>query len=150
MVKQSSENPVNLEEPDMTEDPDQALMNETLSYTDVNRFITELKELIDTHKTPPMKLQEYIKQFEVRVGHAHKKTLENVDRAFVKSLIERHPYFKNPSNYAIRLITIMKYLKKKGVDIHIHDMDLLVDQIVQSIEGVKKTDYGKYIRKGRF
>ncbi len=40
----------------------------------------------------------------------------------------------------------MKYLKKKGIDINMPDMDLLVDEIIQTIDGVKKRGYGQYSR----
>lgn len=63
-------------------------------------------------------------------------------------LLKKHPYFKKPSDHPIRLITIMKYLKKKGVDTSIHNIDLLVEELILGIDGVKKIQSNKYIFKG--
>jgi len=52
--------------------------------------------------------------------------------------------FKNPNDYGIRLVTIMKYLKKKGVDVSLPDIDILIDEIVKSCDDVKSSEFGKY------
>ncbi len=41
----------------------------------------------------------------------------------------------------------MKYLKKKGIDISIPDIDLLIEDIMLSIQGVTKIGDGRYKRK---
>lgn len=64
----------------------------------------------------------------------------------IRTLIEKHQYFKNPSTHAIRLTAIMKYLKKKGVELNFYNADLYVDCIIQSIHGVTKVDHYKYYK----
>lgn len=59
-------------------------------------------------------------------------------------VIKRHPYFKNPCKYPIRIISIMKYLKKKGFDVNEKDFDLKVDQLVSQFPNVIKIDFGLY------
>ena len=59
----------------------------------------------------------------------------------------KHPYFKNPCDYPIRLITILKYLKHKGFNMNYTDIDLYVDRIIQKIDGVKKVGRGLYLYK---
>jgi hypothetical protein len=109
--------------------------------------LEDIKSLLEKHDNPALELQKYLSDVESKINDENKLKLESVDRTQIKHLIEKHPYFKNPSTYHIRLITIMKYLKKKGIDITINDFDLLVDEIIMSIEGVEKISYGKYSRK---
>jgi len=106
--------------------------------------LKDIKKLLEKHENPVIELHKYLTDVEVKINDAHKREL---NREAIKALIEKHPYFKNPSTYHIRLITIMKYLKKKGVDITLNDFDLLVDEIIMSIDGVEKISYGKYSRK---
>ncbi len=67
-----------------------------------------------------------------------------VDKSALKEVIMKHPFFKNPNDYHIRLITILKYLKKKSMFVDIEDFDLIVDDVIQSISNVKKISEGKY------
>ncbi len=82
-----------------------------------------------------------------------KTSLENliqiadVDEKKIKKVIEKHPYFKNPCDYPIRLITIMKYLKKKGLNTNYKNIDLIVDRLIQEINGVKKVGDGMYLKR---
>lgn len=129
--------------------PDGLVQNtgyEAIDILNMNGVISDLKKLIDSHDDPSHQLTEYLNRVEEKIEIVSKNELLNVDRKHVKSLIERHPFFKNPNTYAIRLITIMKYIKKKGVNINIPDMDLLVEEIIMSIDGVTKVGYGKYSR----
>jgi len=114
---------------------------------EMNDVLNEIKHLIAKHDNPSEELQRYLEEVSSKISDENRQVLDNVDQASVKMLIEKHPYFKNPSSYHIRLITIMKYLKKKGVNITIPDFDLLVDQIILSIDGVEKIGYGRYRRQ---
>ncbi|MDO4772313.1 MAG: hypothetical protein Q4A72_01880 [Bacillota bacterium] len=58
--------------------------------------------------------------------------------------IRKHPYFKNPCKYPIRIISIMKYLKKKGFDVKEKDIDLKVDELISQLPDVTKVDFGLY------
>ena len=114
---------------------------------EMNDVLNEIKMLLENHDNPTEELQKYLHEVSSKINDENRIALENVDQDSVKLLIEKHPYFKNPSTYHIRLITIMKYLKRKGVDITIPDFDLLVDNIILSIDGVEKIGYGKYRRR---
>ncbi len=116
---------------------------------EMNDVLNDIKELLEKHDNPSLELQKYLTEVETQIITQNQKQLDSVDKENIKQLIEKHPYFKNPSSYHIRLITIMKYLKKKGVDITMSDFDLLVDDIILTIEGVEKIGYGKY-RRERF
>lgn len=129
--------------------PDESVQKsgyEAIDILNMNGVISDLKKLIDSHDDPSHQLTEYLNKVEEKIEIVSKNELLNVDKDQVKALIEKHPFFKNPNTYAIRLITIMKYIKKKGTNINIPDMDLLVDEIIMSIDGVTKVGYGKYSR----
>ncbi len=59
-------------------------------------------------------------------------------------IIKKHPYFKNPCKYPIRIISIMKYLKRKGLDVHAEDADLKVDALLSSLGNVNRIAFGLY------
>ncbi len=109
-------------------------------------IIENIRMLLDKYENPSESLAAYLSEVEASLEEENKRKLSEVDRQEVKCIIERHPFFKNPNNYYIRLITVMKYLKKKGIDISLPDMDILVDEIILSIDGVKKRGYGQYSR----
>lgn len=85
-------------------------------------------------------LQEKLRQFE-----AGRPVLP--DQKLMAEAIERHPYFRNPCDYPIRLLTILKYLKGRGFDMNYADIDIYVDHLVQRISGVKKVGRGLYLRE---
>jgi len=122
-----------------TENPNNALQ--------MNDIIKDIKFLIEKHEDPKDTLNQYLDQVEERIETHFANQLNLVDQQHIKQLIEKHPYFKNPCNYHIRSITIMKYLKKKGIDISIPDIDLLIEDIMLSIQGVTKIGDGRYKRK---
>lgn len=131
---------------DVPEPDDQTIRPIASERLERNDIINDIKTLLEQHDNPTDILQQYIDQVEERIEEEERGLLETVDKQNIKTLIEKHPFFKNPNNYHIRLITIMKYLKKKGVQINIPDMDLMVDEIIQTIEGVSKRGYGQYSR----
>ncbi len=131
---------------DVPEPDDQTIRPIASERLERNDIINDIRTLLEQHDNPANILQQYIEEVEERIEEEGRSQLEMVDKESIKTLIERHPFFKNPNNYHIRLITIMKYLKKKGVDINIPDMDLLVDEIIQTIDGVNKKAYGQYSR----
>ncbi len=131
---------------DVPEPDDQTIRPIASERLESKDIINDIKTLLEQHDDPTVILQQYIGEVEERIEEEERTQLETVDRDSIKKLIEKHPFFKNPNNYHIRLITIMKYLKKKGIDINMPDMDLLVDEIIQTIDGVKKRGYGQYSR----
>lgn len=126
------------------DDPDGDPSSQKSHSPNIRTFINDLKNLVSNGEGASDSLIEYIDDFEKEF---QKSSLDGVDRDKIKTLIEKHPYFKNPSTYHIRQITIMKYLRKKGIDVSVKDIDLLVDSIIMTIDGVEKIGYGKYRRK---
>ncbi len=112
--------------------------------TQIANIIEEMKMLVNKYNNPKKHLNDYLKKVEEDMEDLNLN--EIVDRVEIKKQIEKHPYFKNPCNYHIRLLTIMKYLKKKGFNINIRDIDLVVDDIIQEIDGVEKIGDGRYTR----
>lgn len=125
--------------------PEQSCLSK--SNISIEEVVSDLKSLLKKQVNASPELHRYLNLVEKQMSEDEKNRLSRVDQEAIKLLVEKHPYFKNPSTYHIRLITIMKYLKKKGVDISIKDIDLLVDEIILSIDGVERISYGKYKRK---
>ncbi|MCT4605305.1 MAG: hypothetical protein N4A64_04230 [Marinisporobacter sp.] len=111
------------------------------------KFLEDLKKLLKEYNKPISKIEYLISELEGNNDFENVIRIFDIDKNSIKKKIERHPYFKNPCDYPIRLVTIMKYLKKKGVNIKYQDMDLIVDQLIQEIDGVKKVGDGMYLKK---
>lgn len=111
------------------------------------RFLKEFKKFLKQHNKPTGQVDYLIHKIEGTMGRENVIRIFDIDEKSIKNKIEKHPYFKNPCDYPIRLVTIMKYLKKKGVDTTYKDIDLIVDKLIQEIEGVKKIGDGMYIKK---
>ncbi len=111
------------------------------------KFLRELKKFLKRYNRSTNQIDYLIKKIEEDMGIEKAIQIYDIDEYKIKKNIEKHPYFKNPCNYPIRLITIMKYLKKKGINIHYTDIDLIVDKLIQEIEGVKKIGDGMYLKK---
>jgi len=108
------------------------------------KLLSDIKELIK--KDDKGKLEAYIEEVENLLSYETISYYEKESEK-IKQLIRKHPYFKNPCTYPIRLLTIMKYLKKKGIDTKIKDIDLLVNRTVESMDGVSTAGPGMYIVK---
>lgn len=136
---------------DLPENPDDAPSAKDTDVVSigVDELIKDIKEMIKNDSDHKERLSSYLSTIEKQIESQNKLDLNNVDRDAIKKLIEKHPYFKNPNSYHIRMITIMKYLKKKHVDVSMPDFDLLIDEIIQTIDGVTKVADGKYKRKSK-
>ncbi|MBN2899164.1 MAG: hypothetical protein JXO44_10365 [Clostridia bacterium] len=118
-----------------------------LEMIKIDNVLNDIKSIIGDNSQSDQKLIHYISKVESHLNHHQIQELNSVDKDAIKNLILRHPYFRNPCNYNIRLTTIMKYLKKKGIDVHLRNMDLLVDEVILSINGIEKKGYDKYFMK---
>jgi hypothetical protein len=118
-----------------------------LEMIKIDHVINDIKSIIGDNAQSDEQLIHYISKVENHLNNHQILELNSVDRDAVKALILKHPYFRNPCNYNIRLTTIMKYLKKKGVDVHLRNIDLLVDEVIMSIDGIEKKGYDKYYLK---
>lgn len=111
------------------------------------KFLKEFKKLLRNYNKPTDQIDYLISELEGNIDFENVIHIFDIDEKSIKKKIEKHPYFKNPCDYHIRLVTIMKYLKKKGVNIHYKDMDLVVDKLIQEIDGVKKVGDGMYLKR---
>lgn len=111
------------------------------------KFLRELRKFLKRYNKNTSQIDYLIKKIEEDMGLEKAIQIYDIDEYKIKKSIEKHPYFKNPCNYPIRLITIMKYLKKKGINMHYTDIDLIVDRLIQEIEDVHKVGEGMYIKK---
>lgn len=132
--------------PENSDDGDSVESKKDINTIGVDKLIKDIKKMIENDGNHKDELTKYLANIEKQIESKNLIDLQDIDKNEIKELIEKHPFFKNPNTYHIRLITIMKYLKKKGIDILINDMDLLVDEIIQTIDGVKKIADGKYSR----
>jgi hypothetical protein len=110
----------------------------------LNSVIDDIKEVLIKHENPKEILEEYLMSIESKIDTERMLKIHEINKDNIKKLIEGHPYFKNPNDYGIRLVTIMKYLKKKGVDVSLSDIDILVDEIVKTCDNVQSEEFGKY------
>lgn len=113
----------------------------------IDNVINDIKLIIGNDTQSDEQLKHYISKVESHLNNHQIQELNSIDREEIKRLILKHPYFRNPCNYNIRLTTIMKYLKKKGLDPHLRNVDLLVDEVIMSIDGIEKKGYDKYFMK---
>lgn len=84
-------------------------------------------------------------QSQIEWFNSEKSSVSLPDRQEIERLIRNHPYFRNPSSYPIRLLTILKYLRKSGINVHYKDIDIYVDSIMTGMEEVRKTGRGLYM-----
>ena len=125
--------------------PDNTLfLKDVDQEVDMLNVINDIREMINNQDTPTEVVNEYLKKVEQEIAITENKSINEKNDKIIK-LIKKHPYFKNPCNYPIRLLTVMKYLKKKGIDISENDIDLMVDELIQGLDGVKMIGNGKYI-----
>ncbi|HKL41229.1 MAG TPA: hypothetical protein VJ962_01400 [Clostridia bacterium] len=114
------------------------------SGVNLNNVIDDIKEVLIKHDNPKKILKEYLNNIESKIDTERMLKIHEINRENIKEMILSHPYFRNPNDYGIRLVSIMKYLKKKGVDVSIPDIDIFVDEIVKSIDSVESVEFGKY------
>ena len=111
------------------------------------KFLKEFEKLLKKYNKPTNQIDYLINELEGNIDFENVIHIFDIDEKSIKKKIEKHPYFKNPCDYPIRIITIMKYLKKKGVNIDYKDMDLIVDKLIREMDGVKKVGDGMYLKK---
>ena len=112
-------------------------------------FYRSLKEQFRLYGKPVAELDFIISNLQEQIRGFDDGNAPLPDQRRIEELIAKHPYFKNPCDYPIRLLTILKYLKRKGISMHYADIDIYVDNLLQKMEGVKKVGRGLYIVRGR-
>ncbi len=107
-------------------------------------FYKELRAFFKEYAKPLDEIDFIIGNIEANISIFNQSGAIVIDADKILSQIEKHPYFKNPCAYPIRLITILKYLKGKGFNMNFKDIDIYVDKLIQKVEGVKKVGRGLY------
>lgn len=118
-----------------------------LQILEIDEVLKNIKTIISNNSSSTDHLERYISDVERKISKRQRSDAKLLDKDLIKKLILKHPYFKNHCNYSIRMITIIKYLKKKGIDIDISNIDEIVEDIILSIDDVEKIGYGKYFKK---
>jgi hypothetical protein len=116
-----------------------------------------IREELNFYKTLKNHFREYgknaddidfiIRNLEDQIAVFNSGSTHLPDEEKFMTAIEKHPYFKNPCDYPIRLLTILKYLKRRGFNMNYADIDLYVDKIIQKMDGVRKVGRGLYKRQ---
>lgn len=109
-------------------------------------FYKDLKTFFKEYNKPVEDIDFVIRNIESDIEMFSNGNHLILDEEKIVKQIERHPYFKNPGDYPIRLLTILKYLKKKGFNMHYRDIDIYIDNLIQKVDGVKKVGRGLYIK----
>ncbi len=107
-------------------------------------FYKDLKLFFKEHGKPTIEIDFIIKNLESNIEIFNNTSNILLKEQDILKQIAKHPYFKNPGDYPIRLLTILKYLKKKGFNMQYKDIDIYIDQLVQKLDGVKKVGRGLY------
>lgn len=120
-------------------------------------FFKELEEVFKKYEKDTADLEFIISNLNDRIKAFDRSILnddtdkwdpeELLDKEQIIDTILRHPYFKNPGDYPIRLITILKYLKSKGFNMNYVDVDEYIDHLLQGMDNVKKVGRGLYMCK---
>ena len=124
----------------MEEHPDEAVIRVEVNAENVREelnFYKEMKNLFKEYGKNTESLDFIIKNLHDKIREFDNTDPVLPDEEKFAAAICKHPYFKNPCDYPIRLITILKYLKHKGFNMNYTDIDLYVDRIIQKIDGVK-------------
>ena len=116
------------------------------SIEDELNFLEDFKKILEKHNKPTEQVDYLINKLEGNMDIENIIQIFGIDENSIREKVEKHPYFKNPCGHPIRLITIMKYLKKKGINTSLEDMDLVVDRLVQAIPEVQKIGDGLYLK----
>ncbi len=107
-------------------------------------FYKDLKLFFKEHGKPTVEIDFIINNLESNIEIFNNTSNILLREQDILKQIAKHPYFKNPGDYPIRLLTILKYLKKKGFNMQYKDIDIYIDQVIQKLEGVKKVGRGLY------
>lgn len=107
-------------------------------------FFKELRSFFKEFDKPVEDIDFIIANIESNLEIFNKNISIALDDEKIIRQIEKHPYFKNPCDYPIRLITVLKYLKEKGFNMNYQDIDIYIDKLMQKIDGVKKVGRGLY------
>ena len=107
-------------------------------------FYKELRAFFKEYNKPIDDIDFIIGNIEANIAIFNQSGVIVIDADKMLTQFEKHPYFKNPCGYPIRLLTILKYLKDKGFNMNFKDIDIYVDKLVQKVDGVKKVGRGLY------
>ena len=110
-------------------------------------FYEKLAEVFREFERDTEDLEFIISNLKEQIDDLSESPVIIPDEEAIIEAITKHPYFKNPCDYPIRLITILKYLKQKGFNTNYADIDLYIDRLLQNMPSVKKVGRGLYMKK---
>lgn len=114
-----------------------------LEAHDIVGIVEKISLLLSEEIGPNARIHNYLNEVKNKAG-GRSGALLNEE---LRELILKHPYFKNPCKHPIRIISIMKYLKKKGYA-YTPGLENRVDSILASLDGVKRIEFGRYKKNG--
>lgn len=110
-----------------------------LNEEDILELVDGISRLLNEEIGSNARIDSYLNELKQRAG----KKRQSFSDSELKELILKHPYFKNPCQHPIRIISIMKYLKRKGYAGH-NGFEGRIDSIISSIDGVERLEFGRY------
>lgn len=115
------------------------LIKGDLDERDILELVDGISKLLSEEIGSNARINSYLNDLKLRAGRKQ----QGFSDAELRELIMKHPYFKNPCQHPIRIISIMKYLKRKGYSGH-SGFESRIDSIVSSIDGVERLEFGRY------
>lgn len=115
------------------------LIKGDLDERDILELVDSISKLLSEEIGSNARINSYLNDLKLRAGRKQ----QGFSDAELRELIMKHPYFKNPCQHPIRIISIMKYLKRKGYSGH-SGFESRIDSIVSSIDGVERLEFGRY------
>ncbi len=133
----------------MNDSSEQQIINIKIPLREENlreevNFYRELRALFREHDKGTEDIDFVIANVEAELDKFRETRSVTLDEERIIAILQKHPYFKNPGTYPVRLLTLLKYLKSKGINMHYADIDIYIDRIVQKLDGVKKVGRGLY------
>lgn len=133
----------------MNEGNEQKVINVKIPLADENlreelNFYRELRTFFREYDKPVEDIEFVIANIESDLEKFSEAKGIELDEEAIIAQLEKHPYFKNPGDYPIRLLSLLKYLKEKGFNMHYTDIDLYIDRVIQKLDGVKKVGKNLY------
>lgn len=110
-----------------------------LDEGDIYELVDGISRLLSEEIGSNARIDSYLDELKQRA----KRKRPSFSDGELKELILKHPYFKNPCQHPIRIISIMKYLKRKGYAGQ-NGFESRIDSIISSIDGVKRIEFGRY------
>ncbi len=108
-------------------------------------FYTQLTDIFREYEKDTGELDFITSHIQSQIDRFSSEIASLPDKKQIENIIRNHPYFRNPCDYPIRLLTVLKYLKKMGINVSYTDIDVYVDSIMSGMDEVRKVGRGLYM-----